>query len=370
MSVQFIGMIGHRLSSEIIPATGPVFDKQYIADFAKAHEKAGFDRILVGYWSDQPDGFLVAAHAGAHTSTLKFLLAHRPGFVEPTLAARKLATLDNLLDGRLAVHIISGGSDAEQRRDGDFLEKSRRYARTEEFLQVVKKSWYSSEGYDHRGEFYQAENAFTAIKPYQAYLPVYFGGSSDDAMRVAGKHADVFALWGEPLASAAETVKAVKAEAARYQREVGFSISFRPILGRTEAEAWEKAEAIRAQTKAQLAQSTFSLGKPKPQSVGAQRLQLAVAQGDRLDDNLWTGIAALVGGGYNSTALVGTPDQVSDALLKYYDLGIETFLIRGFDPLNDATEYGRELIPLTRQKISAREQVALKNRLPTSHAQW
>ena len=80
--------------------------------------------------------------------------------------------------------------------------------------------------------------------------------------------------------------------------------------------------------------------------------------------------AALVGGGYNSTALVGTPDQVSDALLKYYDLGIETFLIRGFDPLNDATEYGRELIPLTRQKISAREQVALKNRLPTSHAQW
>ncbi len=358
MSVQFLGMIGHRLASEIIPATGPIFDKKYIAEFAQAHENAGFDRILVGYWSDQPDGFLVTAHAGANTSKINFLLAHRPGFVEPTLAARKFATLDNLLDGRLAVHIISGGSDHEQRRDGDFLGKERRYDRTEEFLQVVKNSWYSSESYNHQGEFYQAENAFSAIKPHQAHLPVYFGGSSDDAIRVAGKHADVFALWGEPLASAAETVNAVKAEAARHQRHIGFSISFRPILGRTEEEAWAKAEAIRAKAKAQLEQSGYTFGLPKPQSVGAKRLQDAVAQGDRLDSVLWTGIAALVGGGYNSTALVGTPEQVSDALLKYYDLGIENFLIRGFDPLNDAIEYGRELIPLTRKKIAARQQAA------------
>lgn len=370
MSVQFIGMIGHRLASEIIPATGPIFDKQYIADFAKAHENAGFDRILVGYWSDQPDGFLVAAHAGAHTSKINFLLAHRPGFVEPTLAARKLATLDNLLDGRLAVHIISGGNDAEQRRDGDFLDKGRRYARTEEFLQVVKKSWYSEQGYDHHGAYYQAENAFAQIKPLQAKLPVYFGGSSDDAIRVAGKHADVFALWGEPLASAAETVHAVKAEAASYQRDIGFSISFRPILGRTEDEAWQKAEAIRAQAKIQLENSGHNFGSPKPQSVGAQRLQNAVAQGDRLDKHLWTGIAALVGGGYNSTALVGTPEQVSDALLEYYDLGIENFLIRGFDPLNDAILYGEELIPLTRRKIAARKQAAGLQPLPAAHAEW
>ena len=68
MSVQFIGMIGHRLASEIIPPAGPIFDKQYIADFAKAHEDAGFDRILVAYASDQPDAFLVTAHAGANTS--------------------------------------------------------------------------------------------------------------------------------------------------------------------------------------------------------------------------------------------------------------------------------------------------------------
>jgi alkanesulfonate monooxygenase len=355
MSIQFLGMIGHRLASEIIPASGPLFNKQYIADFARAHEQAGFDRVLVGYWSDQPDGFLVTAHAAANTSTLKFLLAHRPGFVSPTLAARKLATLDQLTDGRLAVHIISGGSDVEQRRDGDFLNKTQRYERTDDFLSVLRQSLTSDTPYDHQGEHYQVEQAFSAVKPQQSALPIYFGGSSPEAIKVAGRHADVFALWGEPLAGAAETVRTVRAEAARQGRKIGFNISFRPIIAATEKEAWEKAEHIREVARKKLIESGHDFGLPKPQSVGAARLMAAANEGERLDKSLWTGIAKLVGGGYNSTSLVGTPDQVSDALLKYYDLGIESVLIRGFDPLNDALDYGRELIPLTREKVAARK---------------
>lgn len=119
MAIQILGMIWHREASEIIPAT-KTFDKNYIVKIAQAHEQAGFDRILCGYWSDQADGFLVTAYAAAHTSKIKFLLAHRPGFVSPTLAARKLATLDQLTDGRLALHVISGGSDIDQKKDGDF----------------------------------------------------------------------------------------------------------------------------------------------------------------------------------------------------------------------------------------------------------
>ncbi len=354
MSIQFLGMIGHRLASETIPASGPLFNKTYIADFARAHEEAGFDRVLVGYWSDQPDGFLVTAHAAASTSRLTFLLAHRPGFVSPTLAARKLATLDQLTDGRLAVHIISGGNDAEQRRDGDFLNKTERYKRTDDFLSVLKQSLTSEQPYDHQGEYYQTEQAFSAIKPLQTTLPVYFGGSSAEAIQVAARHADVFALWGEPLAGAAETVRAVRAAAAKYGRQIGFNISFRPIVAATEKEAWEKAEFIRETARKKLLESGHDFGLLKPQSVGAQRLLAAANEGDRLDKNLWTGIAKLVSGGYNSTSLVGTPDQVSDALLNYYDLGIESVLIRGFDPLNDAREYGKALIPLTREKVAAR----------------
>ncbi|MCU1723829.1 MULTISPECIES: LLM class flavin-dependent oxidoreductase [unclassified Pseudomonas] len=355
MSVQFIGMIGHRLSSETLDASGPIFDKAYITRFAQVHEDAGFDRLLVGYWSDQPDGFLVTALAGLSTSRINFLLAHRPGFVAPTLAARKLATLEHLLDGRLAVHVISGGNDGEQRKDGDYLEHDQRYARTDEFLDVVRKVWTAEQPFDHHGTHYQAQNAFSAIKPLQKpHLPVYFGGSSQAALEVAGKHADVFALWGESLAQTRETIAAVRAEAARHGREIQFSVSFRPIIAETEDAAWAKADAILTTARQRLERSGPVIAN-KPQSVGAQRLLDTVAQGERVDERLWTGIAALVGGGHNSTALVGTAEQVADALLAYYDLGVTTFLIRGFDPVNDAEDYGRELLPLTRAKVAARE---------------
>ena len=355
MSVQFIGMIGHRLSSETLDASGPIFDKAYITRFAQVHEDAGFDRLLVGYWSDQPDGFLVTALAGLSTSRINFLLAHRPGFIAPTLAARKLATLEHLLDGRLAVHVISGGNDGEQRKDGDYLEHDQRYARTDEFLEVVRKVWTEEQPFDHHGTFYQAQNVFSAIKPLQKpHLPVYFGGSSQAALEVAGKHADVFALWGESLAQTRETIAAVRAEAARHGREIQFSVSFRPIIADTEDAAWAKADAILTTARQRLERSGPVIAN-KPQSVGAQRLLDTVAQGERVDERLWTGIAALVGGGHNSTALVGTPEQVADALLAYYDLGVTTFLIRGFDPVNDAEDYGRELLPLTRAKVAARE---------------
>src|SRR5271157_2092683 len=128
MTIEFIGMIHHRHASEIHPPSGAVLDRGYIRDFAQAAEAATFDRVLVGYFSDGPDGFLLAAAAGAHTERLGFLVAHRPGFVAPTLAARRLATLDQITDGRAALHVISGGDDTDQRRDGDYLSKDERYA--------------------------------------------------------------------------------------------------------------------------------------------------------------------------------------------------------------------------------------------------
>src|SRR5580700_12264568 len=156
MSVEFIGMIHHRHQSEIHPAAPIVLDRGYITDFARAAEAGGFDRMLVGYFSDAPDGFLVAAHAAACTERLSFLLAHRPGFVVPTLAARKLATLDQITGGRAALHVISGGDDTDQRRDGDTLGKQDRYARTDEYVSILKRIWTEpGPTVDHEGRFYR-----------------------------------------------------------------------------------------------------------------------------------------------------------------------------------------------------------------------
>src|ERR1700728_3971114 len=133
MPVEFIGMISTRDQSEIRQTAGPVIDREYVRRFSRAHEDAGFDRVLIGYSSSQPDGMQVAAYAAAHTERLGFLVAHRPGFIAPTLAARQFATLDQFTGGRVPVHIITGGDDADQLRDGDTLPKDERYARTDEY---------------------------------------------------------------------------------------------------------------------------------------------------------------------------------------------------------------------------------------------
>ncbi|MEY4511944.1 MAG: hypothetical protein RLZZ450_4066 [Pseudomonadota bacterium] len=119
MTVKFIGYIGFNNSSEIHPQFSRELDRQHIEAAAKAQEEGGFDRVLIPFGSISPESQIVAAHAAAVTTKLGFLIAHRPGFTQPTVAARQLATLDQLSGGRVAVHIITGGADEEMARDGD-----------------------------------------------------------------------------------------------------------------------------------------------------------------------------------------------------------------------------------------------------------
>ncbi len=360
MALNFIGMIQPREQSEIHPAQGPGIDPGYLVDSARAHEAhaaegGGFDRVLIGWHSNGPDGLQLAAHAAAHTKSVGFLVAHRPGFQAPTTAARAFATLDQLSGGRAAIHVISGGDDQDQARDGDWLGKDDRYARTDEYVDILKRIWAADAPIDHTGEYYRIEGASPAIRTVRRPgLPIYFGGASDAAIRVAGRHADVYALWGETHAQVAEIVGRVRAEAARHGREVGFSLSFRPILGATEDEAWAKAERILARVQQVRGEAALGPASGAPANAGSQRLLAAAALGDRPEGRLYTAIARVTGARGNTTALVGTPRQVAEAFLEYHDLGVDTFLIRGFDPLEDALEYGRTLLPLTRQLAAER----------------
>jgi alkanesulfonate monooxygenase len=365
MPVEFIGMISTRDQSETRRASGPVIDREYLRRFARAHEDAGFDRVLIGYSSSQPDGTQVAAYAAAQTSRLGYLIAHRPGFVSPTLAARTFATLDQFAGGRVAVHIITGGTDGEQRRDGDFLNKDSRYDRTDEYLDILKRAWTSDGPFDYDGQHYRVKDFYADVRsPQVPRIPLYFGGSSDAAYRVGGKHADVYALWGEPLAETAEQIASVRGSAADSGRPdmPGISVSFRPILGPTEELAWERAHRILEATHKNLSsfgnqwrRPAFGLGGPRPQNVGSQRLLAAAAKGELHDRALWTPLAAATGAAGNSTALVGTPETVAQALVDYVDIGVTTLLIRGYDPYDDAIDYGRHLLPLVRSEMARRE---------------
>ena len=371
--VTIIGMIGVvRESAQNRGATLSLFggginpgaavpagvDPDYILDFARTHEAAGFDMVLTGYSSSTPDGFEVAGYAAAHTTRLGYLIAHRPGFVAPTLAARKAATLDQLTNGRIALHIITGGNDVEQRQDGDWLDHDARYRRTDEYLAVLRRIWSESEPFDHEGEFYRLQSAYSQARcRQQPHVPLFFGGASDIALDVASRRADLFALWGEPRASIAQRIADVRQRVAAAGREpdaMRFSLSARPILADTEARAWERAAEILSRVQ-QATAGHITPGVPtRPQSEGAWRLLRFAAEGDVHDERLWMPVAAASGASGSTTCLVGTPEQVADSLLAYYDLGCTAFIIRGFDPLADAEDYGRELIPRLREGVAQR----------------
>jgi alkanesulfonate monooxygenase len=367
MSLEILGMVATQQLSETRGSLSErAIDPDFLAEFAQAHEQSGFDRVLIGYGASHPDGFAVASHVLQHTSQLKVLIAHRPGFVAPTVVARKLITLDHLAGGgRVAIHHITGGDEADQRRDGDRLGHDDRYRRTTEFMTVLRALLTSEEHVDHHGEFYDVADAHSEVRPV-APIPLYFGGASPAAIGAGARNADVYMLWGEPRRQIADRIAMVRAAAAELGREVSFSLSVRPILADTEEEAWERAARIELATAERVGPGNQIAGfvastakhpvlkRRNASSVGGQRLRAQAAEALVHDERLWYGVARLTGAAYNATSLVGTPGQVAESLLRYRDLGVDRFLIRGFDPYDDAVDYGRELIPLLRAAAAAR----------------
>ena len=348
MPVEIIGWVAPHVSSEIINPSGPYFDLKIIKKTAQVHEKGDFDTVLIGYFSDAPDGAMIAAHASSVTTKLRFLLAHRPGFVAPSLAARTLATLDQLSQGRLAVHIIAGGNDADQAKDGDNSTHSERYLRCTEYIKLMQLTWTKTEPFDFEGQFYKTKGTQSHIQCAQKpHIPVYGGGGSDAAINSLAPYLDTFMLWGEPLKDTEDFMGRVRSKAKVNKNFLKFSLSTRPILADTEEKAWQKAKTIHKK----IMELRGGSPAPRPSNVGSQRLLSVAAENEIHDTCLWTKLAVATGARGNSTALVGTPDTVAKAMLEYYKIGATSLLIRGYDPLIDAEQYGKELIPKLRQMV-------------------
>jgi len=351
MTMRVIGMIGVTppQSAATLHVIEGGLSPNYVAEAARAHENSGFDLVLVGYSSSSAEGFLVALHAAARTERLGYLIAHRPGFVAPTLMARKIATFDHLSGGRLAVHIITGKTDDEQEGDGDFTPKAERYRRAAEYLELMQLTWSSEQPFDFAGEFYRVKGAHSDVRPLQKPHPLlFFGGASEGALAMGARLCDVYAIYAEPLASTRERVKQFHAQAAAFGRTPGFNVSVRPIIAASEGAAWDKANKILA---AMTGTMTGAKGWSRQEAMSGpvdnagKRLMGFALERDVHDERLWMPIARATGALGNTSCLVGTPEQVARAILEYYKLGIGSVLIRGFDPFNDTVEFGRELIP-------------------------
>ena len=160
-------------------------------------------------------------------------------------------------------------------------------------------------------------------------------------------------LWGEPLKDTAVFMGRVRREAAAHRRAPRFSLSTRPILGRTEGEAWDPAPATSSSACWQSAgtpcRRNVRMPAPSGCSKPPRRQSCTIPACGRRSPPRRTGAPG------NSTALVGTADTVARAMLEYYNLGAPSLLIRGYDPRPDAVQYGEELIPRLRELVASHD---------------
>lgn len=354
MPVEFVGGLFPRNQLAPRQAYRTPIGLEYLRDLARAHEHAGFDRVLIA--SGGGDPATLAAYAAAHTERLGFMIAHRPGVTPPVLAARAFATLDQTTGGRIRLHTITGHAP-EPEYGETLVDKAERYARADEYLQIVRRTWTEDKPFDFEGKYFSVRNAFSPVKPLQQpHIPVSLGGSSDAAYHVAVRHTDLYALWAEPLADTAERINKLRAIAAAEGKAAPrVSLSVRLIIGPTEEIAWERARAITAELERN---SRNVPGGDRGQSGGGQRQLALAAKGEVFDKALFLGTSAAIGGGTDSTSLVGTPETIIESLLAYHDIGVTTFLSRGYDPLHDAIDYGRYIIGAVREEVRRREQTA------------
>ncbi|NMO91470.1 LLM class flavin-dependent oxidoreductase [Actinomycetospora sp. TBRC 11914] len=316
----------------------------YLAQVARAAEHLGFSGVLTPTGTFCEDAWITTAALLRETRTLRYLVAFRPGLISPTLAAQQAATYQRISGGRLMLNVVTGGDAVEQQRFGDWTDHDDRYARTAEFLTVLRGAW-GSEPFDFAGEHYRVAGAETLAAP-DPTPPIYFGGSSDAALPVAARHADVYLTWGEPPAQVAEKIGRVRKLADELDRDLRFGIRLHVITRDTAEQAWAEARRmLDALDPAAIAKAQATLRTS--QSVGQQRM-LALHGGSaddlEISPNLWAGVGLVRGGA--GTALVGSHEQVAERIAEYQELGISEFVLSGYPHLEEAYQVGEGVLPL------------------------
>lgn len=342
---------GHRGE----PATADHNSLDTLTEQAQALERTGWTGALIGTGWGRPDTFAVAAALAARTTTFEPLIAVRPGYWRPANFASATATLDHLTGGRVRVNIVSGKDDLAAYGDAD-SEQADRYARTREFMQLVRALW-TRDHVTFDGEHFSVQDATVVprieIRGERRHPLLYFGGASAAAERVAAAEADVQLFWGETLDGVGERIERLRAlsvQIGRAHPPLQFGLRVTTFVRDSTDQAWADAEAKVAQMAAQY---TAAGGVPSPSenpyrraAVGQRRLLDLAHRGEVLDDNLYTTPGRYGAGGAATTWIVGSAEDVAATLRKYQKLGITHFVLSDTPYLREIERQGNQLLPL------------------------
>jgi alkanesulfonate monooxygenase len=302
-------------------------------------EEAGFDNILLpSNYTTGIDSVAFAAGIAPQLRRMQLLVAVRMGELWPPQLARQLATIDEMLGGRLTINIISSDLPGEQ------LESAPRYRRTLEIMRVLR-DLLDGKPVDVRGEFVNLTLDPPRIRPAGGCPPFYFGGLSEAAREVAAQAADVFLMWPDTMQAVEAVIADMRARAARHGRELRFGYRVHVIVRATEREARAAAQRLVSrldpETGRRLRDQSLHVA-----SVGQLRQgELREESDDEgfVEPNLWTGIGRARSGA--GAAIVGDPDQVLAKLRGYAELGMEAFILSGYPHATECDLFARHVLP-------------------------
>lgn len=333
-----------------------VADFDYYRQVAIAADSLGYEGVLLPTGRSCEDSWIVAASLIEATRRLKFLVALRPGLVQPVQSARMAATLDRLSGGRLLVNLVTGGDPDELAGDGLFLPHEERYALSTEFLTVwreVLRASHEGEAVDFDGDQLRVKGGKLLYPPVsRPYPPVFFGGSSGPAIELAAEQVDTYLTWGEPPAAVAEKLGEVRQRAQAKGRRLEYGIRLHVIVRETEEEAWAAAgdlvkhldEDVIAAAQAKFA-AMDSVGQRRMAELHKGRFNKDdIRSGLEISPNLWAGVGLVRGGA--GTALVGSAQQVAERIKEYAALGLNHFVLSGYPHLEEAHRFAELVFPL------------------------
>ncbi|MFV3413622.1 dimethylsulfone monooxygenase SfnG [Pseudomonas sp. NY15436] len=323
------------------------WDIDYNRELARIAENAGFDyaltqiRFTAGYGAENQHESVAFSHAllGA-TEKLKVIAAILPGPWTPALAAKQLATIDQLTAGRIAVNIVSGWFKGEFQAIGEpWLEHDERYRRSEEFIRALKGIW-TQDNFTFTGDFYRFHDYNLKPKPIQRPHPEIFqGGSSRAARDMASRVSDWYFTNGNSVEGIKAQVDDIREKAAANGHSVKIGVNAFVIARDTEQEA----RAVLAEI----------IDKADPEAVNAfghAAKQAGAASPEGEGNWAKSTFEDLVQ--YNDgfkTNLIGTPQQIAERIVALKAVGVD-LVLAGFLHFQEEVRYfGEKVLPRVRE---------------------
>ena len=312
---------------------------EHSRDLVLQAESLGFDNVLC------PSGYALgidttafAAAIATWVRRIRLLVAVRMGENWPPQLARQIATIDQMLGGRLSINIIS--SDLP----GEVLESGPRYARTIEAMHILR-TLLDGKPLDHDGDFWKLKLKPPRIATVSGRCPqFYFGGLSEHARDAAAKGADVYLMWPDTLPAVRETIADVRARAAKEGRGIRFGYRVHVVVRETEEQARAAADKLVSRLDDGTGQKIRANSLDSSSAGVRRQAELREASGgEYIEDNLWTGIGRARSG--CGAAIVGDPDQVLAKIQAYREAGIEAFILSGYPHAAEADLFARHVLP-------------------------